>query len=304
MIFEVTILGSGSATPTYARNPSAQVLHTNEEQFLIDCGEATQIQLARYKIKSHRINHIFISHLHGDHYLGLMGLLSTMHLQGRTSALHIYAALELKEVIDLHLKVSAASLRFELFFHPLSFINGHVIYENEHIMVSEIKLNHRIPCSGFLFKEKERPRKLIKEKIEEYNIPPHLMNDLKAGKDLILEGRKSIPNAEITTEPRKTRSYAYCSDTKFDEEVMETVKGVDLLYHETTFLHELLDRANETYHTTSLQAGELAKKAGVKQLLIGHFSARYTDTGSLLNEAKQIFSNTLVAEEGKNFAVN
>ena len=303
MNFEVTILGSGSATPTYARNPSAQVLHTEDEQFLIDCGEATQIQLARYKIKSHRINHIFISHLHGDHYLGLMGLLSTMHLQGRTSAIHIYAAAELEEIIQLHLKVSISTLRFEIFFHPLLFKTGQIIFENESIEVTEIELNHRIPCSGFLFKEKERPRKINKEKIEQYQIPLQMIPGIKAGEDFLLPDGKCIPNAELTTEPKKIRSYAYCSDTKYDEKVLEAVKGIDLLYHESTFLHEMLDRANETYHTTAWQAGEIAKKAEVKQLLIGHFSARYSDTAILLKEAKQIFKNTLVAEEGKTFGI-
>jgi len=303
MNFEVTILGSGSATPTYARNPSAQVLHTEDEQFLIDCGEATQIQLARYKIKYHRINHIFISHLHGDHYLGLMGLLSTMHLQGRTTAIHIYAAAELEEIIQLHLKVSISTLRFEIFFHPLLFKTGQIIFENESIEVTEIELNHRIPCSGFLFKEKERPRKINKEKIEQYQIPLQMIPGIKAGEDFLLPDGKCIPNAELTTEPKKIRSYAYCSDTKYDEKVLEAVKGIDLLYYESTFLHEMLDRANETYHTTALQAGEIAKKAEVKQLLIGHFSARYSDTAILFKEAKQIFKNTLVAEEGKTFGI-
>jgi ribonuclease Z len=233
-----------------------------------------------------------------------MGLLSTMHLQGRTSSLHIHAPSELEEVINLHLKVSDATLRFEIFFHPLKFVSGHVTYENEHILVSEIKLNHRIPCSGFLFKEKERPRRLIKEKIEEFRIPPRMMNAIKAGEDFVTDGGKVIPNILLTTEARESRSYAYCSDTMFDKEVIKAVKGVDLLYHETTFLHELLERANETFHTTSLQAAEIAMKAGVKQLLIGHFSARYTDTSPLLNEAKQIFSNTLIAEEGKSFVIN
>lgn len=303
MNFGVFILGNSSATPSYQRHPSAQVINFNERLFLIDCGEGTQIQFNRYKIKYHRINHIFISHLHGDHYLGLMGLLFTLHLQGRTNDLHIYSHRELKEIIDLQLKVSDTGLRYKLVYHSLH-SHDEIIYEDDNIIVETIALNHRIPCCGFLFKEKEKPRNLIKEKIEQYNIPLSAYASLKEGQDYLKkETGEIIKNEELTILPRKTRTYAYCSDTLYNEEIIPKIQGVNLLYHEATFLHEMINRANETFHTTSLQAAQLAKKAQVKKLLIGHFSARYKDLNDILIEAQSIFPNTLLAIEGEYFLI-
>ena len=303
MIFEVTILGSSSATPIYQRHPTAQVLHISERFFLVDCGEGTLIQLNRYKIKYHRINHIFISHLHGDHYLGLMGLISTMHLQGRTAELHIYSQPELKEIVDIQLKHSQTDLRYPLRFHFIDPKTPSVLYEDDDLAVKTIILSHRIPCTGFLFSEKTRQRKLKKEAILQHDIPVAAFNDLKNGKDYTDEKGNVIPNPELTLDPREPRSYAFCSDTIYDERVVKHIAGVDLLYHESTFLSDMEDRAKETFHTTAAQAARIAKMAGVKKLLIGHFSARYKVLYPLLDEAKTVFENTALAIEGDRFCI-
>jgi len=303
MIFEVTILGSSSATPIYQRHPTAQVLHINERFFLIDCGEGTLIQMNRYKIKFHRINHIFISHLHGDHYLGLMGLISTMHLQGRTAELHIFCQPELEEIVNIQLKHSQTDLRYPLRFHPVDPKNPAVLYEDDDLLVKSIILSHRIPCTGFLFSEKPRQRKLKKETVKQYEIPVEAYNDLKNGLDYIDSTGTVIANVELTLDPREPRSYAFCSDTIYDESIVRHIAGVDLLYHESTFLNDKEDRAKETFHSTAEQAAMIAVKAGVKKLLIGHFSARYKNLYPLLEEAKAVFGNTSLATEGDKFNI-
>jgi ribonuclease Z len=303
MIFEVSILGSSSATPIYQRHPTAQVVNIHERFFLVDCGEGTLIQMNRYKIKFHRINHIFISHLHGDHYLGLLGLISTMHLQGRTIGLHIYGHAPLKEIIDIQLKYSETFLRFPLHFHFVDPDKEVVLYDDETLEVKSIKLNHRIPCTGFLFSEKPGLRKLIKEKLKEYEIPLNAYQELKMGKDLVLSSGKIIPNSELTTPPRHNRSYAFCSDTCYDERLIPVLKNVDLLYHEATFLSDKTERAKETFHSTAAQAGVIAKKANVKRLIIGHFSARYKNLYPLLEEARDVFKDTTLAIEGDSFKI-
>jgi ribonuclease Z len=303
MTFEVIILGSSSATPIYQRHPSAQVLNIHERFFLIDCGEGTQVQLQNYRIKYHRINHIFISHLHGDHYLGLMGLLSTLHLQGRTAPLYIYGPPALQEIMDLQFFHSKTELRYELFYQALSIEKNQKIFEDDEITISTIVLNHRIPCTGFLFKEKPHPRKLKKEEIYKYQIPYTVLQDLKKGKDYVTNEGVIILNSVLTEEGSPVLSYAYCSDTLFDNNVLNAVRGVDVLYHEATFMHNMLERAVETFHTTSLQAAQLAKQAGVKKLLIGHFSARYRDLEPLLREARTEFPETYLALEGERFDV-
>jgi len=303
MIFEVTILGSSSATPIYNRHPTSQVLNVHEHLFLVDCGEGTLIQMNRYRIKYHRINHIFISHLHGDHYLGLMGLISTMHLQGRAEDLHIYSSPELKEIVELQLLHSQTTLRYSLIFHSVDSENQSVLFEDDELEVLSVILNHRIPCTGFLFKEKPRLRKLKKESIERYKIPLAFFSELKNGKDYIDENGVVIPNAELTLAPPDPRSYAFCSDTIYDESIVPFISQVNLLYHEATFLSDKSDRARETYHTTASQAATIAKKADVKRLLIGHFSARYKNLYPLLDEAKAIFENASLALEGDKFSV-
>jgi len=303
MIFEITILGSSSATPIYQRHPTAQVLNIHERFFLVDCGEGTLIQMNRFRIKFHRINHIFISHLHGDHYLGLMGLLSTMHLQGRATPLHIYAPNDLQEIIDIQLKYSQTTLRFEVILHPTDASKSKKIYEDEDIEVRTIILSHRIPCTGFLFSEKQRLRKLQKEKLHSYEVPVRFYDDLKNGKDYVDENGKVIPNSELTSDPRKPRSYAFCSDTIYNESIIPAVRNIDLLYHEATFMNDKIERAAETFHTTAAQAATIAKKADVKRLIVGHFSARYKNLYPLLDEAKEIFVNTSLAIEGDRFTI-
>ena len=303
MIFEISILGSSSATPIYQRHPTAQVLNIHERFFLVDCGEGTLLQLNRYKIKFHRINHIFISHLHGDHYLGLVGLLSTMHLQGRTIDLHLYCPEPLKEIVDIQLKYSDTNLRFPIHYHFLDPLNPKIIYSEEGIEVKTIVLHHRIPCTGFLFSEKPGLRKLLKNKLQEYNIPVEAYQDLKNGKDYPFPDGRIIPNKEITTDPRHPRSYAFCSDTCYNEGVASAVRNVDLLYHEATFLSDKTERAKETFHSTAAQAATIAKKANAKRLIIGHFSARYKNLYPLLEEAKEVFSETTLAIEGDKFLI-
>jgi len=298
MTFRLTILGCGSATPMFGRNPTAQVLNVHERFFLVDCGEGTQVQLWQNRVKYQRINHIFISHLHGDHYLGLMGLISSMNLNGRKTAMNVYCFQPLEEIINMQLKYSGTVLKFDLRFHHLKPDVREVIYDEDEVSVSTIPLRHRIPCSGFLFAEKSRPLNINKERLVALNIPFQLINSIKEGADYIAPDGKVIKNEELTYEAAPPRSYAFCSDTIFEENIVEQIKGVNLLYHEATFLHEMEIRAAETFHTTALQAAMIAKQAEVKQLLIGHFSSRYKDTQPLLDEARQVFDNTLMAYDG------
>lgn len=301
--FELTILGCSSATPTSKRNPTAQLLNIAERFFLIDCGEATQIQLRRFKLKFQRINHIFISHLHGDHYLGLMGLISSMHLLGRTVELHLYCPAELQEIIEIQFKHSQSYIKFPIIYHAHKYVNNDLIFEDERVEVRTIVLNHRIPCCGFVFKEKPLLATISKDAIHLFQLTVEEIIAIKAGGDLTKRSGEVIKNAELLSAPLAPRSYAYCSDTCYDERLLEYIKGVDLLYHEATFLQEMEERAKETYHTTALQAGTMAKKAEVKQLMIGHYSARYKDLQPLLDEAKSVFQNTILAIEGESTVV-
>lgn len=304
MKFELTILGASSATPTSNRNPTAQVLNVLERFFLIDCGEGTQMQLRKFKIKFQRIHHIFISHLHGDHYFGLMGILSSMHLLGRQNELHLYAPAPLKEIIDIQLKHSETNLNYPLIFHPLRFDDKTPLFEDELVKVSSFPLFHRIATCGFLFEEKEKKKNIIKEKIKEYDLGVVDIQNIRAGSDFVTKQGKLIPNNELTHPSPRLRKYAYCSDTRYNEKLIEYVSGVDLLYHEATFLHELIDRAEATFHTTAKEAAIFASKANVKQLIIGHFSARYPDLNPLLEEASAIFPNTLLAIEGQSYLIS
>jgi len=303
MRFEVTILGSSSATPIYNRNPTAQVLNSNDHYFLIDCGEGTQQQLLKNGIKAQRIDHIFISHLHGDHYLGLVGLLSSLHLNGRTKPVNIFGPPPLKEILDIHFKYSETNLRYPINFRPTQNQFSELILETNDLKVETIILEHRIPCTGFKFSEKKKLRKIIKEKVEELNIPVEFIPMLKRGVDFHdKEGRFYSAN-ELTTEPDEPKCYAYCSDTIHNWAYLKDITGVSTLYHEATFLHDMASRAKETFHTTALEAAEIALKAEVKQLLIGHFSARYKDLDPLLHEAKTLFPNTKLALEGNTYVI-
>ncbi|RKR83740.1 ribonuclease Z [Mucilaginibacter gracilis] len=303
MRFDVTILGSSSATPIYNRNPTAQALNINERFYLIDCGEGTQQQMLRFDIKSSRIDYIFISHLHGDHYLGLVGLLSSLHLNGRKKPLTLFGPPHLKEIIDIQFKYSETTLHFELIFYPTNAEKAEVILDNQDITVETIILDHRVACTGFLFRQKRRLRKINKEKADELEVPVTYYSILKRGVDYLTTDGQVHPNSELTTPADEPMAYAYCSDTLYNESYFKQIANVDLLYHEATFAHAMLDRANETHHTTALQAGEIARLTGAKKLLIGHFSARYKTLTELLDEARSVFPETELAIEGKNFII-
>ncbi|WP_207420889.1 ribonuclease Z [Desertivirga brevis] len=301
MRFDVTILGSSSATPIFNRYPSAQLLNINERYFLIDCGEGTQLQLLRNGIKAQRIEHIFISHLHGDHYLGLVGLLSSMHLNGRKKPLFIYAPAELKEILEVQFKYSQTDIRYPIEYY---FTNSEVpekIFENQDVVVETIILEHRIPCTGFKFTQKKRLRKLLKEKVEALDLPLPAIHLLKRGMDFTDMDGKVYRSEDFTTDPDEPRAYAYCSDTICNWKYLDSIQGVDTLYHESTFMHDMIERAQETFHTTALQAAEIAVKANAKQLLLGHFSARYRELEPLLLEAQTVFPNSKLAIEGTVF---
>lgn len=301
--FEVTILGSSSATPTSRRFPTAQLLNVSERFFLIDCGEGAQIQLRRYKVRFQRINHIFISHLHGDHYLGLMGLISSMHLLGRKKELVIYSPKGLQEIVDVQLRISATVLNYPVKWVELNPEVPELIYEDSQITVTTVILNHRIPCCGFLFREKKKLLSLDKARITEDKVPVQAYFTLKSGDDFTDENGRTFLSKDYTLPQSRSRSYAFCSDTRFDLRVAEQIEGVDLLYHEATFLHELLDRAEKTAHSTAKEAGIIARTAKVQKLAIGHFSVRYNDMEPLLAEAKSEFANTEIADEGKLFQI-
>jgi ribonuclease Z len=301
--FELTILGCSSATPTSTRNPTAQLLNIAERFFLIDCGEGTQIQLRKFKLKFQRISHIFISHLHGDHYLGLMGLLSSMHLLGRTAEMHLYCPAELQEIIEVQFKHSQSYLNYKIIYHAHKYISNDLIFEDDRVEVRTVVLNHRIPCCGFVFKEKPLLANISKETIHKHELTVEEILAIKAGSDLKKTTGEVIKNSDLVTSRNNPRTYAYCSDTCYDERILEFIKGADLLYHEATFLNEMSDRAKETFHTTALQAGKIATLAGAKQLMIGHYSARYKDLQPLLDEARSVFENTILAVEGESTLV-
>ena len=295
--FEVHILGCGSALPTTRHFASSQVVNIREKLFMIDCGEGAQLQLRRSKLKFTRLNHIFISHLHGDHCFGLMGLISTFGLVGRTATLHIHCHTDLERILMPQLEYFCKGMAYNVEFHPINPTKAEVVYEDRSVTVSSIPLRHRIPTCGFLFAEKPTPNRIIRDMIDFYKVPVFELNRIKNGEDYVLPDGSVVPNNRLTTPPAPPRSYAYCSDTIFHRPVIEQIKGVDLLFHEATFAQCDAQRAKETFHTTAMQAGEMARDAGVKQLLIGHFSARYEDENILLQEAKGVFPNTLLAKE-------
>lgn len=301
MRFEVTTLGTGAALPARGRFPSAQLLNIHECLHLVDCGEGTQERLRQAEVNFNRIGTIFISHMHGDHYLGLMGLLSSMHLNGRLNELNVYGPPELREVIDVQLRASQTYLRYPLKVHALEHATGMVAYSDRYVEVVTLKLKHRIPTTGFLFREREQPRRLRKDRL--MDIPHFARAAVKNGEDLRLADDTVIPNTELTFDPPTPRRYAYCSDTAYAPELVEHLNGVDLLYHEATFTDDMSDRAKETCHSTAKQAALIAKAANVGTLLLGHFSSRYKDNRVLLEEALPFFPKTLLASEGRTFLV-
>lgn len=299
----VKILGSNSAAPAHRRHQTSQLISVEGRLHLIDCGEGTQLQMKRFHVKAQRINNIFISHLHGDHYLGLMGLLSTMHLLGRKKPLNLYGPKGLSEIITLQLRYSETVFNYHIDFHEVDSEKYGLIHEDDFIRVYSIPLNHRIACSGFLFEEKPKKRRIIKEMIPEgFSVRNIVM--LKNGLDIIdEEGNVLCENNKYTNPPKKSYRYAYCSDTKYDESILPYIQGVDMLYHESTFLHEHAERAASTFHSTAREAATIAKKAGVDRLLLGHFSIRYKELDPLKEEAQAVFENSELAIEGEDFVL-
>ena len=303
MGFSLTILGANSAIPTASRYPTAQLLDVYQSFYLIDCGEGTQMQLRRNKIKLQRIGCIFISHLHGDHYFGLVGLLNTMQLLGRQKPLKLYGPPALMDIIQIQLDQADTKFGYELDFVPLKYGKSYLIHEDQFVKVYTIPLNHRIQCNGFLFEETPKNRKITKETIRRLEIPLSQIAGIKRGDDFVAEDGTVYKNREITEKPKRSCKYAFCSDTKYDESIIPLIRDVDILYHEATFLEDMKERAAKTYHSTAKQAATIAKKAEVFELLIGHFSARYNTIDAHLDEAREVFSNTKLAVEGKVFVL-
>lgn len=304
MTFSVTILGSSSALPTSQRFPTAHVLNAHERLFLVDCAEGTQIQLRRFKQKLSRIDNIFISHLHGDHVLGLVGLISTLNLLGRKGKLTIFAHAPLQSILSQNINFFVNDLQFPIDFRALDSKKTKVIYDDGDISVESIPLKHRIASNGFIFREAEKLPNIKKDLIAKYSISLADIIKIKNGADYTLPNGVIIPNSELTYISSQPRSYAYCSDTKFFEGLADMVQGVDLLYHESTFGNDMAKMAKATGHSTAAQAATIAKMAGVKKLIIGHFSSRYKDITPLLNEAREIFPETYTAEDGLIFSAD
>lgn len=298
---KLTILGCYAATPRTITNPTSQLLEIRNRMFLIDCGEGTQVQLRKNKIKFSKISHIFISHLHGDHFYGLVGLVSTFMLLNRTTDLHIYGPKGIKEVITLQLRLSNSWTNYGLFFHELESTESVIVYEDDKVLVKTIPLKHRVYTNGYLFQEKTGARKLDLNAVQEYEIDQCYYQNIKNGKDITLEDGRIIENDKLTFDPVAPMSYAFCSDTIYDESIIPLIKEVDVLYHESTFLESEEPLAGKTMHSTAKEAATIALKANVKQLVLGHYSTRYANIDLFKEEAETIFPNVLLADDGKSF---
>ncbi|PZX93211.1 ribonuclease Z [Flavobacterium aquariorum] len=298
---KLTILGCYAATPRTLTNPTSQVLEIKNRLFLIDCGEGTQVQLRKNKLKFSKINHIFISHLHGDHFFGLIGLISTFALLGRTTDLHIYGPKGIKEIIDLQLKLSNSWTNYQLFFHELESKKSEIVYEDDKVMVKTIPLKHRVYTNGFLFQEKTGERRLDLNAVHDFEINTCYYQNIKNGRDITLEDGRIIPNHKLTFDPIPALSYAFCSDTKYSEDIIHLIENVTVLYHESTFLQSEETLALKTMHSTAKEAARIALKANVKQLILGHYSTRYDSIDLFKIEAETIFKEVLLADDGKSF---
>lgn len=298
---KLTILGCYAATPRTFTNPTAQVLEIKNSLFLIDCGEGTQVQLRKNKIKFSKINHVFISHLHGDHFFGLIGLISTFSLLGRTNDLYIYGPKGIKEIILLQLKLSNSWTQYNLFFKELESVESEIIFEDEKVVVKTIPLKHRVYTNGFLFQEKTDKRKLNVEAVNFHEIETCYYQNIKNGKDITLDDGQIIENSALTFDPVPPMSYAFCSDTVYNETIIPIIKDVHILYHETTFLESEKNLANKTMHSTAIEAATIALKANVKQLILGHYSTRYESISVFKEEALTVFPNILLGDDGKSF---
>jgi ribonuclease Z len=299
--FFVQILGCGAALPTGLRSPTAQYISCENRHFLIDCGEGTQMQMRRFGVKLQKIKHIFISHLHGDHFFGLPGLISTMHLLGRTDDLTIYGHSELERIIRGMLEVGGHKMTFKVTFVPLSFKTQTLLFEDKVLEIFSFPLRHRIPTCGFLFREKVKEFQLDGDAVKEAGLLIEHYHKLKKGEDIFCEDGSVFKNQDYTFPPKPSFSYAFCSDTNYFPEIVPIIQGVDLLYHEATFTELLSQRAKETFHSTAKQAALIAQAAKVRKLILGHFSSRYDHTAEHINEAKSVFSETVAAEDGMLF---
>jgi len=297
----VTILGNNSAIPAFGRHPTSQIITTVDDLLMFDCGEGTQIQILNYRIKRSRINHIFISHLHGDHYFGLIGLLNSFALLGRIQPLHVYGPERLKEVLDLQFSISNTILPFEFTFHAIN--KAGILLDAKHYTVECFSTKHRIECWGFLVREKRNIRRINIEKTAAHQIPTSFFSKLQHGEDYISPDGNLIKNELLTDENTHARSYGFCADTIYDESLVDVVKDVDLIYHESTYLAALADKATERFHSTTIQAASIALKANVKKLLIGHFSAKFESLDQFEKEAREVFLNTEIAIEGMTYLI-
>ena len=295
-MFGVTILGNNSAVPAYNRHPTAQIVTIHDQLLLFDCGEGTQMQIAKYKVRWGRIKYIFISHLHGDHYFGLIGLITSMYLLGREDDLYIFGPAALEEIINIQLRVADTILPFKLIFNALC--NDGVMVDENKFTVECFETQHRIESRGFIVREKKKPRKIDKDKIHNYHIPTSYYENLKDGEDYINKDGEIIKNEWVTLENPTGKSYAFSGDTLYDTNVAKWVSGVNLLYHESTYLKDMTDNAKKRYHSTTHQAASIALQAGVEKLIIGHFSSKYENLDVFLAEAKEVFENTYLATEG------
>ncbi len=295
------IMGCYAATPRTMTNPSSQVLEIRNQLFLIDCGEGTQVQLRKNKVKFSRIDHIFISHLHGDHFFGLPGLISTFRLLGRKKELHVYGPKGIQEAITLLLKLGDSWTNYHLIFHELTNTVPETIFENEKVSVETIPLNHRIYTNGFLFREKPAERKLNIDAAQRYGVDKAYFRNVKNGKDVVLDDGTLVPNKALTFDPPKPMAYAYCSDTAYKPELVPQLKGVDVLYHEATFLESEAHLSDKTKHATAMQAAAIAKDAGAGTLVLGHYSTRYKSIAPFKTEAETVFPNVVLGDDGKLF---
>ncbi len=298
---KLTILGCYAATPRTFTNPTSQVLEIRNRMYLIDCAEGTQVQLRKNKIKFSKISRVFISHLHGDHFYGLIGLISTFMLLGRTTDLHVYGPKGTKEVILLQLKLSNAYTSYSLYFHELESDESEVIFEDDKVLVRTIPLQHRVYTNGYLFEEKIGDRKLNFESVAQYKIETCYFQNIKNGKNITLDNGTEIDNAELTFDPIEPKKYGFCSDTIYNERIITIIKNIDLLYHEATFLESDEVLATKTMHSTAKQAAKIAQLANVKQLLLGHYSTRYDSISLFEEEAKTVFENVSLSDDGKVF---
>ena len=304
MNFEVTILGSGAAVPTLRRNPTSQYVVCNDRHILIDCGEGTQMQIRNYGIRFQRLTHILISHLHGDHFFGLVGLLSTMHLMGRDKGITVYGPKELESIVKSQLEIGGAKLDFDLQFVATDPKNSQLIFEDKLIEIHSFPLKHRIPTTGFLIREKAKEFNLNSEAIKGSGLKIEHFHLLKKGEDVLDEDGQIFRFKDYTFPPKLSYSYAFCSDTKYDVSIVPYVKDVSVLYHEATFTEKDSERAKATFHSTAAQAADIAKRANVGKLYLGHLSARYESTAAHLSEAAKFFENTEVVEDGMKFTVS